>query len=186
MNLEAYRDYLRLLAGVQLDPRLRGKLDPSDVVQETLARAHEKAEQFRGTTEAERAAWLRQILASQLAAAVRRYLDAGKRDTGRERSLHAAVEDSSARLEALLAADQTSPSERAVRHEELRRLAAALAGLPEDQRQAVELHHLRGKPLEEVARELGRSEAAVGGLLRRGLKRLRELMREPKEDGHDS
>src|SRR6516165_4942022 len=126
MSLETYRDYLRLLAGVQLDPRLRGKLDPSDVVQQTLARAHEKAAQFRGTSEAERAAWLRQILANQLAAAVRRYL-AGKRDAGRERSIQASVEDSSARLEALLAADQTSPSERAVRHEEVCRLAEALA-----------------------------------------------------------
>src|SRR5262249_31921792 len=164
MSLEAYRDYLRLLAGVQLDPRLRGKLDPSDVVQETLARAHEKAEQFRGT-EAERAAWLRQILANQLAAAVRRHPAAGQRDAGRERSLHAAVEDSSARLEALLAADQTSPSERAVRHEELRRLAEALAGLAEDQRRAVELHHLHGLPVGEVAAALGRSESAAGGLL---------------------
>jgi RNA polymerase sigma-70 factor (ECF subfamily) len=186
MSLEAYRDYLRLLAGAQLDPRLRGKLDPSDVVQETLARAHEKGEQFRGSTEAERAAWLRQILASQLAEAVRRYLDAGKRDAGRERSLHAAVEDSSARLEALLAADQTSPSERAVRHEELLRLAQGLAALPPDQRQAVELHHLHGLSVEEAARSLGRSESAVGGLLRRGLKRLRELMREPSGDSHES
>jgi RNA polymerase sigma-70 factor (ECF subfamily) len=179
MSLEAYRDYLRLLAGVQLDPRLRGKLDPSDVVQETLARAYEKGAQFRGDTDAERAAWLRQILTNQLAAAVRRYLAAGKRDASRERSLHAAVEDSSARLEALLAADQTSPSDRAVRHEELLRLAQALAGLPEDQRRAVELHHLHGLPVEGVALELGRSESAAGGLLRRGLKRLRELMAEP-------
>ena len=184
MSLEAYRDYLRLLAGVQLDPRLRGKLDPSDVVQETLARAHEKGEQFRGHTEAQRAAWLRQILANQLAAAVRRYLDAGKRDARRERSLSVAVEDSSARLEALLAADQPSPSQQAVRHEELRRLAEALARLPEDQRQAIELHHLHGLPVEEVARTLGRSESATGGLLRRGLKRLRELMREPTGDAH--
>ena len=185
MDLEAYRNYLRLLAGAQLDPRLRGKLDPSDVVQETLARAHEKAGQFRGATEAERAAWLRQILARQLAAAVRRFLDAGKRDAGRERSILAAVEGSSARLEALLAADQTSPSERAVRHEELRRLAEALTALPEDQRRAVELHHLNGLGVEEVARELSRSEAAVGGLLRRGVKRLRELLREPTGDSHD-
>jgi RNA polymerase sigma-70 factor (ECF subfamily) len=184
MSLEAYRDYLRLLAGVQLDPRLRGKLDPSDLVQETLARAHEKAEQFRGSTEAERAAWLRQILSNQIAAAVRRHLAAGKRDAGRERSLNAAVEQSSARLEALLAADQTSPSERAVRHEELHRLAEALARLPEDQRRAVELHHLHGLAVEDMAHELGRSESAAGGLLRRGLKRLRELMREPPGESH--
>src|SRR5262249_33103653 len=133
----------------------------------------------------ERAAWLRQILANEMAAAMRRYLGAGKRDAGRERSLQAAVEESSARLEALLAAEQTSPSERAVRHEELRRLAEALAGVPEDQRRAVELHHLHGQPVEEVARTLGRSESAVGGLMRRGLKRLRELMREPMRDSHD-
>jgi len=184
MSLEAYRDYLRLLAGVQLDSRLRGKIDPSDVVQETLARAHENQGQFRGTTEAERAAWLRQILANELAAAVRRF-HAGKRDVGREQSLHAAVEQSSARLEALLAAKQTSPSECAVRQEELRRLAAALAGLPEDQRRAIELHHLHGLSVEETAATLGRSESAVGGLLRRGLKRLRELMREHTGDDHD-
>jgi RNA polymerase sigma-70 factor (ECF subfamily) len=183
MSLEAYRDYLRLLAGVQLGPRLRGKLDPSDVVQETLARAHEKQHQFRGTTEVERAAWLRQILANELAAAVRRF-HAGKRDAGREQSLQAAVEQSSARLEALLAAEQTSPSERVLRQEELRRLAAALAALPEDQRRAVELHHLHGLSVEDTAAALSRGEAAVGGLLRRGLKRLRELMREPTGDGH--
>jgi RNA polymerase sigma-70 factor (ECF subfamily) len=181
MGLEAYRDYLRLLAGVQLDRRLRGKLDPSDVVQETLARAHEKADQFRGTTEAERAGWLRKILANELAAAVRRF-QAGKRDAGLERSLSAAVEDSSARLEGLLAAEQSSPSERAVRHEELQRLAAALAGLPDEQRRAVELHHLGGLSVEEVAAALGKSESAVGGLLRRGLKRLRESMSEPGDD----
>jgi RNA polymerase sigma-70 factor (ECF subfamily) len=184
MELEAYRHYLRLLAGLQLDAQLRGKLDPSDVVQETLARAHEKRDQFRGTTEAERAAWLRQILANQLAAAVRRFLAAGKRDAGREQSLHAALEDSSARLERLLAADQTSPSDAAVRHEELSRLAAALASLPDDQRQAVELHHLHGLPIEALAAAMARSESAVGGLLRRGVKRLRELMREPKGDEH--
>src|SRR5262245_44776212 len=132
MTLEPYRDYLLLLAGLQLDPRLRGKLDPADVVQETLAHAHEKRDQFRGETEAELAAWLRKILVNELAAAVRRFLRAEKRDLAREWSLHSLIEESSARLEALLAGKQSSPSERAVRNEDLLLLAAALAKLPED------------------------------------------------------
>jgi RNA polymerase sigma-70 factor (ECF subfamily) len=94
----------------------------------------------------------------------------------RERSLEAALEESSARLEAWLAAEQSSPSERAVRTEQLRHLADGLAQLPEAQRTAVERHHLQGCPLADLAREMGRSKAAVAGLLHRGLTRLRDLM----------
>jgi RNA polymerase sigma-70 factor, ECF subfamily len=174
-SLERYGDYLRLLARLQLDEHLQGKLDPADVAQEALLKAHAKRDQFRGESEAEFAAWLRQILANELAQAVRRY-GAAARDVSREQSLEAAVEESSARLEVWLSDHQSSPSQRAERHEELLRLAAALAQLPEDQRQAVEQHHLRGRPVAEVAQEMGRSDAAVGALLFRGLKRLRELL----------
>ena len=73
--LHRHRARLRQPVALRMDPRLAARVDASDVVQETLARAHEKREQFRGTTEAERAAWLRQILANQLAAALRRYFD---------------------------------------------------------------------------------------------------------------
>ena len=83
----------------------------------------------------------------------------------------------------LLAADQTSPSERAVRGEELLRLAQALARLPEDQRRVVELHYLKGLPVAEVAEQIGRTRPAAVGLLFRGLKRLRELLRDPGESG---
>jgi RNA polymerase sigma-70 factor (ECF subfamily) len=61
--LERFRSYLRLLAEIQFDLRLRGKLDPSDIVQQTLLQAHQAEDQFRGTTAPERATWLRQILA---------------------------------------------------------------------------------------------------------------------------
>ncbi len=82
LPLERYADYLRLLARCQIDPRLRSRLDPSDVVQQTLLIAHEKLAQFRGRTHAELAAWLRTILANHLARAMRRY-DREKRKQGR-------------------------------------------------------------------------------------------------------
>ena len=117
------------------------------------------------------------ILARVLAHA-RRDLGRAKRDAGRERSLEAALDASSARLGALLAADHSSPSERAERGERLVRLAAALEALPEAQRDAVTEHYLQGRALAEIAGDLGRSTAAVGGLLHRGLLGLRELLRE--------
>jgi RNA polymerase sigma-70 factor (ECF subfamily) len=179
--LEGYRDYLRLLARTQLGPRLQAKLDASDVAQQAILQAHEAQGQFRGTTEAEKLAWLRAILASVLATAARRF-ETRARDVGRERSLEGDLELSSSRLEYLLAADQTSPSQRAVRCEELLRLAAALTRLPEDQRQVVELHHLKGLPVAEVAEQMGRTRPAIVGLLFRGLKKLRLLLRDGGED----
>jgi RNA polymerase sigma-70 factor (ECF subfamily) len=99
-----------------------------------------------------------------------------KRDAHREQSLEETVAQSSLRLEEMLAAAQSSPSQRAVRNEDLRRLADALVHLPEVQREAIVLHHLQGCSLTETARRLDRTDAAVAGLLHRGLKKLRELM----------
>jgi RNA polymerase sigma-70 factor (ECF subfamily) len=176
-TLERFRAYLRLLARLHLDTHLQGKLDASDVVQQTLLHAFQRLGQFRGRTDAELAGWLRQILAHQLANAVRD-LARGKRDVGRERSLEAALEASSVRLEGWLAAEQSSPSQRAERNEELLRLAEALDVLPEAQREALTLHHLHNWTLEEVGRHLGRSPTAVAGLIKRGLKQLRLLLQE--------
>lgn len=176
--LERYREYLLMLARVQLDPRLREKLDASDVVQQTMLEAHKQQNQFRGSTAAQRAAWLRQILAHNLADAMRGFRRA-KRDVGRERSLQQALDQSSARLEAWLVKEQSSPSQRAVRNERILQLAEALVTLPESQREAVELHYWQGWSLSEIGDHLDRSTAAVAALLQRGLKKLRRQLQEP-------
>ena len=173
--LERFRAYLHLLARLHLDPRLRAKLSPSDVVQQTLLQAYQGLAGFRGG-EGELAAWLRRILAHNLADALRAFGQA-RRDAGRERPLGLTLQESSDRLEAWLAAEQPSPSGQAQRHEEAARLAEALTGLPEDNREALVLHYCEDRPLAEIAARLGRTPAGVAGLLKRGLKQLRERLR---------
>jgi RNA polymerase sigma-70 factor (ECF subfamily) len=149
-------------------------------VQETLLRAEQHKEQFRGTNGAALAAYLRKILANTLAVTLRDFAR-GKRDIALERSLEAALERSSVHLEDWLMAEQSTPGEKAERNELLLRLAEALTTLPEDERVALEMHYLQvpAVPLAEIATHLGRPSAkAVGGLLARGLERLRNQLRD--------
>lgn len=169
-TLERYRGYLLLLATVA--PRLREKLDASDVVQMTLMHAYDKRDQFRGETEAEFLGWLRAILESQLLQEERKY-GRRRRDVGRERSLHAALGESDSRFAECLAAIGSSPSQRAIRAEQVLAFADALAALPANQRRAIELHHLQRCSLEQTAVAMNRTPQAVAGLLYRGLQKLK-------------
>lgn len=174
-SLEGYRDYLRMLVRLQAVSVPESRIDTSDIVQQAMLHAHQHRSQFRGTSEAEWLGWLRTILSNTLAAAARR-LDTKARQVSREQSLDQALESSPAGMDPFLAANLPTPSESFSRVEEAVRLAAALECLPEDQRRVVELHHLRGLGLAEVAFELKRSKSAIVGLLFRGLKRLREIL----------
>ncbi|MEJ7593956.1 MAG: sigma-70 family RNA polymerase sigma factor [Planctomycetaceae bacterium] len=175
--LERHRAYLTLLARAHLNPRQAAKLDSSDIVQQTLLNAFAKRDQFRGSTEAEFAAWLREILKHNLADALRDQRR-DKRDVRRERSLEDRIDDTFSRTHGWLAAAQSSPSQKAIRQEDLLRLSEALIELPEAQREVIVLHHLQGLKLAEVAAEIGRSQSAVAGLLFRGLKSLHSLLGE--------
>src|SRR5580700_2883647 len=93
--LEAYSKYLKLLARVQIGRRLQGKADASDIVQETFLDVHRQFANFRGLTEPEFLAWLRRILAGQIAQMMRRYLGTKGRDVKLERDLAADVDESS-------------------------------------------------------------------------------------------
>lgn len=179
-KFDQFRSYLYLLARAHLGPRLQRKIDASDLVQQTIMDAYVKWGQFRGESDAERAAWIRQILARNLRDALR-YHHRAKRDISRQQRLGVAIDQSFRRAQSWLEARQSSPSVHAEKQEDLLRLADALTQLRDDQREAVILRHLQGMSLAEVAAELDRSETAVAGLVYRGLKKLRGLLDEREE-----
>jgi RNA polymerase sigma-70 factor (ECF subfamily) len=154
---DRFRSYLLLLAKMQLDERLRRKMDPSDVVRQTMFQAHRAIGDFRGSTEAEMAAWLRQALARNLAHAVRDF-GRDKRNINRELFLEETVNASSARLEAWLAAEQSSPSQKVHRNEQVLQLCDALDQLPESQREAVRLHYWQDCTFAEIAERMDRTK----------------------------
>jgi RNA polymerase sigma-70 factor (ECF subfamily) len=171
--LSDYRNYLHLLARLEIGRRLQGKVDPSDLVQETFLEAHKNFERFRGTTEAEFASWLRQILATRVANVVRHYVGTKGRDVRLEQQLAAEIDNSSRMMGPELAGTLSSPSQQASAREQGVLLAEALARLPEQYRETIILRHLEGSTFPEIAEKLGRSVDAVQKLWLRGLARLR-------------
>jgi len=150
-------------------------VDPSDAVQQSLLQAYQARHQFRGSTEEEFVAWLRQILARTLIHLVRD-LKRAKRDVTREVSFEKALDDSSVRLEQWVAAEQSSPSQHVARLEEAVRISTAVQTLPAAQRDAVVMYYWQGCTLAEIGRHMDRSAAAAAGLVHRGLKHLREQL----------
>jgi RNA polymerase sigma-70 factor (ECF subfamily) len=178
-SFERYREYLRLLARIEVDPRLQAKVDLSGVVQQTLLEACRAVQDGPGESGGERLAWLRRILANNLADELRK-LRTEKRDVARERSLEASLAGSSLRFEEWAAGRGTSPSAHAIREEEILRVARAVAALPDAQREALVLQHWHGWKVSQIAGHLGRTRTAVAGLLKRALARLREELAEPQ------
>lgn len=169
-----YQPWLRLLARLEIDSRFQGKFDASDIVQQALLEACRALPQFRGQTEAELAAWLRQILAHVMAHEIRRYHGTQQRDLDREVSLDQSLAQSSQKLGEMLAVSGSSPSQQAARHEQELILADVLARLPDDYREVVILRNLEGLSHEEVAQRMGKSAGAVRMLWVRALARLRQ------------
>lgn len=178
-QLAGYEPWLRVLARMEIDSRFQGKFSASDAVQQTMLEAWRNWDRFRGDDELQRRAWLRQILAHQLAHLARHYAETQKRQVGRELSLNASLAASSMRLEQLLPDRRSSPSVRAAANEQTLRLARVLDELPENYRQVITLRNLEDLPHEEVARRMNRSSGAVRMLWLRALAELRQRIEEP-------
>jgi RNA polymerase sigma-70 factor (ECF subfamily) len=177
--LEPFRSYLSILARVQIGRHLQRKIEPADVVQDTFLEAHRDFGQFRGTTEGELSQWLRQILVRNLANLVRHYLGTQARDPRLERDLQEELDRSSRALDQQLVGKGSTPSQKAMRHEQTEKLADALNRLADDYQEVILLRHLEGLPFAEVARRMHRSTDSVDKLWVRALAQLRRLLKEP-------
>jgi RNA polymerase sigma-70 factor, ECF subfamily len=173
--LEHYRPYLQVLALRYLDKRLQSRFDASDLVQVTFMEAHRDFPNFRGSDMASFLAWLRNMLRNNVASTHEAHLFSLKRNASREVQYGAGVASSSEQpLVNLVPSETTSPSQRVMRDEVAASLAISLKRLPETQAEAIRLRYLEGCSLRDIAERMSKSELAVAGLLKRGLRSLRD------------
>ncbi|MBS0264194.1 MAG: sigma-70 family RNA polymerase sigma factor [Planctomycetes bacterium] len=176
--LETYRNYLELLARIEIGRRLQTKVDAADLVQETFLEAHRNFGLFRGRSEGEFINWLRGIMATRIATMVRHFVGTQGRDVHRERELDVNLDHSSRALDRGLVALQSSPSQNMQRHELQLMFADILAKLPADYREVIVLRHFEEMPVADVAARMNRSVDSVQKLWVRGLTKLRQLVEE--------
>jgi len=167
----ACRGYLRVLARARLESWLQAKVDPSDLVQQSMLDAFRGFGQFQGVTSAEWLAWLRRIVEHNAADLVRFYHGADKRQVGRE----VALGDGSAGGVSPAAAGET-PSQELLRKERELLLADALARLSPDHSEVIVLRNLQRLPFDEVAQRMGRTRPAAQMLWMRAMQKLQEAM----------
>ncbi len=176
--VRAHRERLRRMVALRLDPRLRGRVDPSDIVQETFLDATGRLADYLRDAPLPFYLWLRQLAGTRLAKAHRHHLGAHCRDIRRECRLAAEAVPgvSSATLADHLAGREGRPSEAAARAELRDRLEASLDRLDPLDREALALRHFEQLSNAEAARVLGLTVAAASKRYVRALERLRELM----------
>jgi len=176
--LQVYRNYLTILATTQLDRRLRRRMNPSDLVQEAMLAAHCDFVKFRGSSERELLAWLRQILINCLHHAMEAHLDAKRRDVRREISVEqvsAVLDRSVVQFVQVLADRGPSPSAPLRQRERAVALADQLAKLRAPYRDVIVLRNLQGLSFEEIADRMGRKAGAVRMLWLRAIDKFKQV-----------
>jgi RNA polymerase sigma-70 factor (ECF subfamily) len=173
--LTRHRKRLRQMIALRMDRRLAARVDPSDVVQETLAKAAEQLSDYLRRRPLPFYPWLRQMALERLAQMHRHHVRVRKRSVQREEHRAGGLSDASLQeLAVQLVARGSSPSARLRREELHARLHAALAQLPEPDREILALRHLEQLSVKEIAAVLGIKEGAVYARHLRALERLRQ------------
>lgn len=173
---QACREYLNQLARGQLEPWMQGKVDASDIVQQTLLEAYRDFRNFQGDSAGEWAAWLRCILERNAADFIRHYRGTAKRNVRREIAMSHPADDSSVRAPAEPPAHDATPSQQFMNRDQELRVAQALTRLSPDHRRVIELRNLQRLPFDEVAQHLGRSRPAAQMLWKRAIEKLQEIL----------
>jgi RNA polymerase sigma-70 factor, ECF subfamily len=171
--LERYRNYLELLARLEIGRRLQNKVDYGDLVQETFLEAHRNFHLFRGDNEPAFVAWLRSILSGRISSLLKRYLKSQGRDVRREQRLEINLSHSTCMLDQALFAPGSTPSRQLLKREQGVLLAEALAQLAPDYREVIILRHFDQLGFPDVARQMNRTEDSVQKLWVRALTKLR-------------
>jgi RNA polymerase sigma-70 factor (ECF subfamily) len=173
-----FHDRLRRMVAVRLDPRLQGRFDPSDVLQETYLDALGRLPEYLREPKLPFFLWIRYLTGHYLGRIHRDHLGRQMRDPGREVSLYqgAMPEASSAALAAQLLGKESRPSELAMRAERMLRLQEALNRMDPIDREVLSLRHFEHLTRAETAQVLMLSEAAAAKRYLRALERLREML----------
>lgn len=176
--LQLYRNYLSVLATTQLDRRLRRRMSTSDLVQETMMAAHRDFGQFRGGSEGELLAWLRQILSNCLSHAVEKNIHAQKRDMRREVAIEQVarkLDDSMARMSNLFADNAATPSQIVGQRELADELTNQLSKLKPNYRDVIVYRNLQGLTFEEIANRMEIKSGAARMLWTRAIAKFKEV-----------
>lgn len=177
--LAVYRGYLLAIAVAKFDRRVRARCNPSDVGQETLLEAYRDFHMFRGGLEREFLAWLRRILANNLARAVEVHLLTDKRDLRRECQLEPTQSAGGSRIEQRdrwFADVAPSPSSACQQQEQLMTVLDRMSRLPAHYRDVLILRHIEELSFEDVGSRLGKSSGAVRMIWLRALESLRQVV----------
>jgi RNA polymerase sigma-70 factor (ECF subfamily) len=176
--LERHRKRLRRMVALRLDQRLRGRIDASDVLQETFLEVATRLPEYLRQPSMPFFLWLRFLTGQKLLELHRHHLGAQMRDAGREVSLHhgSLPEVSSAALAAQLLGHDTRPSEAAIRAERKIRLQEALNSMDPLDREVLALRHFEHLNNAETAHALGLQESAASKRYIRALKKLKEIL----------
>ena len=175
--LERFRPQLKMMIRMRLNPRLRARVDDSDVLQDAFLYASKRLPDYLADPRSPFLLWLRQITSRKLVDLHRKHLGASA-DAGLEVSLNRAriPQASSVYLAAHLAGGQTSPSGIAVRHETEAALERALNAMDETDREIISMRHYEGLSNTEVAQEIGIEPAATSKRYVRALQRLQKIL----------